>query len=315
MVIHLKYAASFLLILMLASCSRNNSRNTIELIGMNSNLAACNSSLMASTKTFFSSLQSKAADPTTAERAIIWLAKAQEIKNISDSTDNYIVELKAALKEKAAIKINTPAEEIGEYQDAVAELFGKENKAVLLQQMLEGYCKKRLMNTDETIRAAFEKNFAEVNVTDHVKTIHDISFSGISFEEALLLLSRIQNCIRLNENSMIIFCHNMVGHTDGPMEDWVGFLVNQSTNIAKPGSKITIEAGIGMFSAAAKPNITIAGKYIPLTDNSNAVYTFKASDEKGIHHVKVLVEFTDENGLPRVIEKTVTYETAYSILH
>ena len=72
----------------------------------------------------FKSFQKKIEDPTTREKAEIWLPKAQKAKSLSDEVYNYIEALKAELKKEAGLKMVEGKEDFKEDDlDAATRLF------------------------------------------------------------------------------------------------------------------------------------------------------------------------------------------------
>jgi gliding motility-associated protein GldM len=79
-----------------------------------------------------------------------------------------------------------------------------------------------------------------------------------------------------------------------------------NANYVMPGDEIEITAGVGSFSAAAKPTITINGQNIPLNTEGAAVYKTTASGT-GEKSISVMIEFTKPNGTIERVPKTVKY--------
>jgi gliding motility-associated protein GldM len=72
-----------------------------------------------------------------------------------------------------------------------------------------------------------------------------------------------------------------------------------------PGDEIEITAGVGAFSDAAKPKISIGGQGMPLT-GGKAIYKTTASGA-GEHSVAVHIEFTKPGGTPAIKDEVVKY--------
>lgn len=76
--------------------------------------------------------------------------------------------------------------------------------------------------------------------------------------------------------------------------DKTGVLIGQSSNYVMPGQDVTITAGIGAYSSAAVPQISINGAGVPTVDGQG-VYTFKASGA-GNRVVPVTIRYKDQDG-------------------
>ena len=98
--------------------------------------------------------------------------------------------------------------------------------------------------------------------------------------------------------------------------DKVGIIIAQSATIIKAGDKIEITAGIGTFSMAGNPKITIHGKLIQM-ENAVASYKFKTPLKAGKYFVPVKIEYTDLKGMINVkmdkLKYTVHLHIFYSI--
>jgi gliding motility-associated protein GldM len=87
--------------------------------------------------------------------------------------------------------------------------------------------------------------------------------------------------------------------------DQVGVLVGQSSNYVMPGQEITVTAGVGAYSSAAKPSINIGGSSVAVTNGQGSYKTI--ANGGGEHSIPVSVTFMDENGKPQTKTETVKY--------
>jgi gliding motility-associated protein GldM len=79
-----------------------------------------------------------------------------------------------------------------------------------------------------------------------------------------------------------------------------------------PGDEMEITAGVGAFSKAALPTITIEGTPEKLTDDGAAHRTVRASGSLGKHTIQVSIKYTDQEGIERTIPKTIEYTVGQS---
>ena len=77
-----------------------------------------------------------------------------------------------------------------------------------------------------------------------------------------------------------------------------------SSSYVNAGEEIEITSGIGAFSKAAQPIILINGKNVSSDADGAAHYKFKASDKPGKHVVPVEINFTDQEGKNKPLQKT-----------
>src|SRR6187431_840105 len=248
------------------------------------NLAAANSTL-------YKSLSDKLADAKTAENAKIWQPKAEQAKKLSDELTNYIEDLKKKLKTTAGLEVIDGKESFKEDNlEAASHLFGTKGKGKELEAKLKAY-KEAMLKIDPQIRAKFEKTLP-VDVDPPVgqdgskKDFTNAYFHMTPTVAGLTLLSKFQNNIKNAENQVVTYCHEQIGAV-AVIFDKTGVLVGQSSNYVMPGQEISITAGIGAYSSAASPQISIGGSSVPVIDGKG---TYKVSAAgAGVHTVPVTI--------------------------
>ncbi len=70
---------------------------------------------------------------------------------------------------------------------------------------------------------------------------------------------------------IVTYCHNQIGSVEVHM-DQVGVLVGQNSNYLMPGQQLQITAGVGAYSSAAAPKISINGSGVNVA-NGQGTYT------------------------------------------
>jgi hypothetical protein len=73
------------------------------------------------------------------------------------------------------------------------------------------------------------------------------------------------------------------------------------------GEELVITAGVGAFSSAAKPTISIDGVVVPITADGSAVYKTIAGSTPGVNTKRVRISFLKPNGETAVVEKEVKF--------
>lgn len=256
--------------------------------------------ISSSNSTIYKSLSDKLKQPESAEKAQIWQPKAEKARELSAEMTSYIDNLKLELKKAADLKINKDGTENfkEENLDASTRLFETNGEGPKLEAKLKKY-KEDMLSIDPSIRKEFEKNFP-VNVTPPVsqegtkKDFTQSFFHMTPTVAALTMLSKFQNNIKNSEAEVITFCHNQIGAVK-VIYDQFAALVGQSSNYVMPGQQIEITAGVGAYSKAARPQITINGAAQSLDADGRAVYKFNASGA-GSHRVPVTVTYTKPDG-------------------
>jgi gliding motility-associated protein GldM len=111
---------------------------------------------------------------------------------------------------------------------------------------------------------------------------------------ALTMLSKFQNNVKNSENQVVTYAHNQIGAVK-VIYDQFAALVGQSSNYVMPGQEIQITAGVGAYSRAAQPQISINGAGVAIDAEGRAVYKFQANGA-GSHSVPVNVTYTKPDG-------------------
>jgi len=284
-------------------------------------LVTSNSNLKTANQTLYTSLEAKLNDPMTAEKAKPWYTKAEQAKKISAAIDTYINQLKTDLKAEAGAKmVEVDGKQVEEYKkddlEAATRLFGNEkggkNKGPEFEAKLKKF-RDEMLGIDPEIRKEFEKTFP---VDANYKTVgqdgkeKDFTFAYFHMTPtvaAITLLSKFQNNVKNAENQIVTYCHNQVGAVK-VVYDQFAALVGQSSNYVMPGEEIEINAGVGAYSKAAAPQISIGGASMPIGDDGRATSKFKVSGS-GSKSVPVNVTYTKPDGT----KETKTFEVKYTV--
>lgn len=251
-------------------------------------LMKSNENIELANQTLFKSFAAKKADPTTKVNAEFWGAKAESAQTLSESMLKYIEDLKVELKNASGLKMEDGKENYKmDDLNASSRLMDTDKKGKELDDKLRAF-RAAMLNIDPAIRAQFQGTFpVEVDSTGKDNTT--ASFRMMPTVAAITLLSKLQNNVKNAENQIVTFAHNKIGEVK-VIYDQFAAVVGQSSNYVMPGEKITITAGVGAFSTAAKPEITIGG-------------TGAAVDANGV----ATKEFTAEGGGERTVPVHVTY--------
>ncbi len=138
----------------------------------------------------------------------------------------------------------------------------KEGEGKKLFAALTKY-KKDILGIDSAIKTEFEKSL-QIDLSnppgqDGKTKAWDIAyFNMVPTVAGLTILSKFQNDIKTAENKVVAFCHTKVGEVKVIFDSYAA-IVGQNSNYLMPGQEIEIKAGVGAFSKAAQPTITIGG--------------------------------------------------------
>jgi gliding motility-associated protein GldM len=271
---------------------------------VNKSLETSNDNIAASNNTLYKSLEEKLKEPQSAEKAAIWEPRAVQAQKLSAAMYLYLDSLKKALKVTADLHMRAPlpgtTDSIEDFKaenlDASTRMFETKKQGPILQTRLDQY-KEAMLNIDPTIKAQFEKAFPVSTIPPKTQEGHKKDFTQAFFHmtptiAALTILSKFQNNIKNAENEVVTFCHNQIGKVEVHM-DQVGLLVGTNSTYLMPGQPLQITAGVGAYSSAASPTITINGNNVPVL-NGQGTYSANVSGA-GEHTVNVNVSFRDEN--------------------
>lgn len=260
-----------------------------SLQGSNSNISNANSVL-------YKSLEAKKTDPQYAAQAAYWQPKAVIAEKYSADMMKYIEDLKLELMKGADLKEDGSFKE--DNLEASTRLFEKQGKGDELKAKLEDY-KKKMLEIDSSFNTQFGKNFA-VN-TDPVPSKEGGTnpfttgyFHMTPTVAALTMLSKFQNNVKNAENTIVSHIHNQIGSVKFVYDKFAA-VVGQSSNYVMPGEKVTITAGVGAYSLAAQPQITIGGAGVPVNSEGVAIKEFNA-DGGGERTIPVTVTYTKPSG-------------------
>ena len=267
------------------------------------------SNLAAANTTLYASLTEKLADPKTAEKAKIWEPKAEQAKKLSDDFNAYIDGLKTELKKASDLTMVDGKESFKEDNlDAATRLFDTQGKGKELEAKLAAY-RKSMLDIDPEIRAKFEKTLPididpPTGQDGTKKDFTNAYFHMTPTVAGLTLLSKFQNNVKNAENQVVTYCHEQIGAVKIKF-DKTGVLVGQSSNYIMPGQEMIITAGIGAYSSAAQPKISIGGSGSAVVDGK-ATYKITANGA-GSHTVPVSVTYLDQDGVSQTKTETVEY--------
>lgn len=280
---------------------------------VNKSLETTNATVDNSTETIMTSLQDKLSDEKTREKAKIWLPKAQEVQKYSKAAYSFIQDIKNDIIKKGGGDVDKNSFK-ADNLDIATRLMIDKKKGKELYKQLEDF--KNNVLKDPEIQKEFGKTLpinleTPKNQSKSKHSWEQAYFHMVPTVAALTILSKFQNDIKTSENKIIEFCHNRVGAVVVRYDTYVGFAATDKSYVM-PGDEMEIMAGVGAFSKAALPQVTIEGTPEALTSDGAAHRTIKAATSLGKHTVKVNIKYTDQEGVEREIPKTIEYTVGQS---
>ena len=264
----------------------------------------------------FKSFKAKLEDPTSREKAAIWEPKAQQARKISDELYNYIEGLKLELKKESGLKIVDGKEEFKEDDlDAGTRLlvqFAPEGKGKgkELFEKLKAY-KEQLLSIDPEMKKEIEVGLPldlTIPPTTSDAGKNDWAYAYFHMTPtiaAITIMSKFQNDVRNSESKAVEFCHKKIGQVEIIYDQFQAF-AGTNTQYLMPGEELVITAGIGAFSKAAQPSISIDGANVPLNTEGTAEYKTRVGGS-GAGIKRVRISYAKPDGTTAVVEKEIKY--------
>lgn len=261
----------------------------------------------------YKSFEAKLKDPKTAEKAGIWYPKAQEAQKLSDDMSKYLEALKVDLKKESKGENIGTAEETYSIDnlDASTRLLVEGPKGEELLKKLTDY-RNGMLNIVPEMKATFDKTLPiDLSVPkSETGTLANKDWKSAYFRmtptiAALTILSKFQNDVKNSEAQLVDYCHKEIGEVEVVFDEFQAFAGTNSTYLM-PGQELEITAGVGAFSKAAKPSVSINGSPIALGAEGTALYktTVSGAGEKSVN---VVVNFVKPDGTPATLNKTIKY--------
>lgn len=279
---------------------------------VNRSLEVTNTTVNNSTKGILASLEEKKADPSpaTAQKAALWLDKANRVVAYSKSTFDYIQGLKDRILREAGGDPNDSKKKFKEDNlDIATRIMVEGGDGKKLLAILGDY-KKNVLGVDTLINTQFA-NSLQIDLTKPPSsnignnTWEAAYFRMVPTVAAMTILSKFQNDIKTTENKIVAYCHEQVGAVVYKFDAYKP-IVGQSSKYLMPGQELEITAGLGAFSKKNLPTITIGGSSVLLDEEGIANYK-TAGGGIGEHTIPVVVSFTDQDGVAQVKKYDVSY--------
>lgn len=267
----------------------------------------------------FKSFDAKLKDQKTAQLAAVWKPKADQAKSLADGMFSYLENLKLELmKESGQTTPGGPFRE--DNLDAPTRLIVEGPRGKELIQKLTAY-KEGLLQIHPEINKEFQNSLPidlSTPETNNQAGKRDWAYGYFHMTPsiaAITMLSKFENDVRNSEALVVDFCHKKVGEVQVVYDEFQAFAGTNSQYLM-PGQELVITAGVGAFSKAAKPSITVDGSGVGL--NAEGVAEYKTTvGGPGTYSKTVNITYVKPDGstatIPKKVEYTVGSPTGASV--
>lgn len=281
---------------------------------VNNSLIHANDMVEDKNEAVFKSFEAKLKDAQTRERAALWKPKADAARKLSNDVFTYIESLKQELKKNADLHQGENGEEVFKEDnlDVPTKLFleAPANKGPELYKKLEEF-KTQLLSIDPELKKEFDKNLP-LDLTVPVsrgenknQKWEDAYFHMTPVIAAITILSKFQNDVRNSEAMVVDYLHKKVGEVV-LVYDQFQAIASQSSQYLMPNQELTITGGVGAFSKAALPTVSVDGAVVPL--NADGVAEYKTTvGGPGAYSKKMRISYKKPDGTEGVLEKDIQY--------
>ena len=278
---------------------------------VNNSLNNANTIIESKNQAIFKSFEDMVADAKTRDKALKYKPEADQARKLADNMFTYIESLKVELKKEAGSHIENGEEKFAEENlEAATRLFDTKGRGKELYQKLTDF-KANIIGVDPELKAQFENALPiDLTVPKSKSGNSKISWTTAYFHmtptiAALTILSKFQNDVKNSEAAIVDFLHSKVGEVKVQYDQFAA-IASSDKAYAMEGDEIHITAGIGAFSAAAKPTILINGAAQSLQPDGTAIATLKAATV-GDHPVDVTIRYTKLDGTSAEVKKNLKY--------
>jgi gliding motility-associated protein GldM len=269
-------------------------------------------------------------NPQTAAKAQVWAPKAGEVKKLSSDLTKYIESLKEELINESNPQMKDGKKEFTDGAlDPATRIFDREGNGKILYGKLVKFKSDLLDVLDpshypdqpQTVLDDLKKTKADFanglpldlrippsqsgNVSTG-DTVHDWTINYFHMTPtiaALTILSKFQSDIKNSESQVVDYLYKQIG-TVKLIFDKFEPLVGTNATYLMPGDELDVNAGVGAFSAAAKPTIYVNGAEQQLNAEGVAEYKTKVSSTGTVN---VKIEYYKPDGSKDVITKDIKY--------
>jgi hypothetical protein len=301
----------------LAACQTRENAATMQAI--NKALMESNEIITTNNKMVLEALEGRRRDMITAEKASLWSPPALKVRDLSTTLISYLDSLKQQVK---SLKDDDMRGGQQLFQQEEAWLYSKLVKYV---KDVVGVLDPSMVSDNPIVHVHFRKDMESFRkeLADRFSIKADSvgeSLNGLDawctkYSKpatpllAIAILNKLQHDVLVSSYHMIQYCYD---HTSALICGYTEFraIATVNSSYVRSGQTIEVTAGVGEFSAAMKPSITINGAPAKIDVEGVAVYSFKATGKPGEHSIPVNFKYHKPDGSQESITKKIPYTIA-----
>ncbi|MGC4035724.1 MAG: gliding motility protein GldM [Chitinophagaceae bacterium] len=282
---------------------------------VNRSLQNTNAVIATSTSTIMASLKDKMNDASTKEKATYWYERAKKTVDYSTAVYDYLEGVKTRIMTESKYDPASGKDKGVDNLDVSTRILVEKGEGKNLYTQLDTY-KKNVLSIDPEITKEFENSLpidlsTPKSENKANKTWEAAYFRMVPTIATLTILSKFQNDIKNSENKIVSWCHNQVGAVIFKNDSYAA-IVSADANYLLPGQQINVTAGVGGFSTAVKPKITIGGQTLEV-GNDGTVSKKLDAGAVGAHSIPVHISYIDQNdGKEKTVDRKIDYTVGTS---
>jgi gliding motility-associated protein GldM len=279
---------------------------------VDNSLVSSNGIIDNTNKGIIGALDAASKEAETAEKAKIWKPKAEAALAISNKMAAYIDSLKINLKRESGLKIEDGVEVYKEDDlDAPTRLMSVNGQGPKLEAALAQFEKDIVGVLPPEDQKKLAKLPIDLSVpkstNDGTKNTWTTAYFHMTPSvAALTMLSKFQNDVKRSGNIVADYCQQQIGKVVFTLDKFEP-LVGQSSQYLLPGQPFELTAGLGSYSSANFPKVSVNGSNVPVDANGVALYKENAGGG-GERTLNVVVSYKNPNtGKDESVNKVVKY--------
>jgi hypothetical protein len=261
----LSFAYTTICCLLFYACTSTTQEDKIVYLKLNEQLEYSTNYIQESSEIYLQHLESNTHDPYIAERAKIWLLKANEIRKQTSNICKFLGNVKKLVASE-----------------------DKSNRSKEIADSVTSFVSK-ISSLDSNMTAEFQF------VIRSLPKLHDstiIFSSNLSSEASVSLVSQLQNQITILESQLIVYCDNQLGSNNFAYKKAVP-LINQNSNHLRNDEELQINVGVGFLNYPSFPRVNINGNSMTSANNGFFNYKTKVTGKPGKYIVPIKIEYYD----------------------